>query len=151
MRDAVEVKYSRQRRRRQLTAMSIGYFALLTRLFNIKIMSDTLLPTPFKVRYTSATPLENPLARYDGLKPKIDTLPKGFQKQTGYRPFPVETIFERDVAIPVRDGTILRADVFRPVGDQKFPALLAFSPYGKSGTGKCKHSVLVASYGTGNF
>ncbi|KAI8663611.1 hypothetical protein NCS57_00962600 [Fusarium keratoplasticum] len=97
-------------------------------------MSDTLLPTPFKVRYTSATPLENPLARYDGLKPKIDTLPKGFQKQTGYRPFPVETIFERDVAIPVRDGTILRADVFRPVGDQKFPALLAFSPYGKSGT-----------------
>ena len=34
----------------------------------------------------------------------------------------------------MRDGTILRADVFRPCSDAKIPALVVWSPYGKTGS-----------------
>lgn len=40
-------------------------------------------------------------------------------------------IVERDVAVPMRDGVKLYADVHRPQGKQKVPALVAWSPYGK--------------------
>jgi predicted acyl esterase len=38
---------------------------------------------------------------------------------------------ELDVAIPMDDGIVLRADVFRPVGNGKFPAILNYGPYAK--------------------
>ncbi|KIW74044.1 hypothetical protein PV04_02112 [Phialophora macrospora] len=42
----------------------------------------------------------------------------------------------RDIEIPLRDGTIIRGDVFRPAETENpVPALVAWSPYGKSGTG----------------
>src|SRR3954471_15192531 len=41
------------------------------------------------------------------------------------------TITERDVAVPMRDGTILRANVFRPVQGGPFPVLVMRTPYGK--------------------
>ncbi|HWS92976.1 MAG TPA: peptidase S15, partial [Mycobacterium sp.] len=34
-----------------------------------------------------------------------------------------------DVAIPMRDGTVLRADTYLPETDQPVPALVAVSPY----------------------
>ncbi|AHF13443.1 CoA-transferase [Barnesiella viscericola DSM 18177] len=40
-------------------------------------------------------------------------------------------LLERDVAIKLRDGVTIYADVFRPVGDEACPAILAWSPYGK--------------------
>jgi len=40
-------------------------------------------------------------------------------------------IIERDVPMKMRDGVTLRADVFRPDADGKFPGLLALSAYGK--------------------
>jgi len=42
-----------------------------------------------------------------------------------------EVFFERDVAVAMRDGTVLRVNVFRPVGDGQYPALLCAHPYGK--------------------
>jgi predicted acyl esterase len=36
-----------------------------------------------------------------------------------------------DVPITMDDGIVLRADVFRPVGDGKYPAILSYGPYGK--------------------
>ena len=36
-----------------------------------------------------------------------------------------------DVAIPMNDGIILRADVFRPPGDGRCPVLLTYGPYAK--------------------
>jgi putative CocE/NonD family hydrolase len=39
---------------------------------------------------------------------------------------------ERDVPIPARDGVILRADVYRPDGDRKVPAILSRTPYDRS-------------------
>ncbi len=39
---------------------------------------------------------------------------------------------ERNVPIPMRDGTILRADVFRPEAEGDYPVLLTRTPYNKS-------------------
>ncbi|WP_320669011.1 CocE/NonD family hydrolase [Patulibacter defluvii] len=39
---------------------------------------------------------------------------------------------ERDVAVPMRDGTVLRADVWRPAGDGRHPTLLQRLPYDKA-------------------
>ncbi len=39
---------------------------------------------------------------------------------------------ERNVAVPTRDGTILRADVFRPEPEGRYPVLLTRTPYNKS-------------------
>jgi predicted acyl esterase len=38
---------------------------------------------------------------------------------------------EWDVPITMDDGLVLRADVFRPVADGKYPALVSYGPYGK--------------------
>src|SRR5215212_3804470 len=39
---------------------------------------------------------------------------------------------EVDVPVPMRDGVVLRADVIRPAGSQKFPTLVYRTPYGKA-------------------
>ena len=46
---------------------------------------------------------------------------------------PAETVWVRthDVAVPMRDGVVLRADVLRPVGSGPFPVLVYRTPYGK--------------------
>jgi predicted acyl esterase len=36
-----------------------------------------------------------------------------------------------DVPIGMDDGIVLRADIFRPVGDGKFPVILSYGPYAK--------------------
>ena len=36
-----------------------------------------------------------------------------------------------DVPIKMDDGLVLRADVFRPIGDGKYPAIMSYGPYGK--------------------
>ena len=38
---------------------------------------------------------------------------------------------DRDVAIPMRDGVALRADIYRPAGGGPFPVLVFRTPYGK--------------------
>jgi hypothetical protein len=44
---------------------------------------------------------------------------------------PARARVDRDVAIPMRDGVVLRADVYRPDGDGRFPVLVYRTPYGK--------------------
>lgn len=41
---------------------------------------------------------------------------------------------EKDVAVRMRDGVVLRADVLRPGGDGRFPTLVYRTPYGKHAT-----------------
>ena len=38
---------------------------------------------------------------------------------------------EWDVPIPMDDGIVLLADVFRPVAEGRYPAILSYGPYGK--------------------
>lgn len=40
-------------------------------------------------------------------------------------------IIEWDAPIPMSDGVILRADIFRPENEQRAPAILTYGPYGK--------------------
>lgn len=88
------------------------------------------------VLQTSISPLTAEFARYKGLKTGIATLPKGFRKTAENRPFDTDTLWERDIQIPMRDGTILYGDIFRPaITSEKVPILLVWSPYGKSGVG----------------
>ena len=42
-------------------------------------------------------------------------------------------IVERNVAIPMRDGVVLRADIYRPAADGSFPTLVYRTPYRKDG------------------
>ena len=46
---------------------------------------------------------------------------------------PCDIIVERDVEVPMRDGVKIYIDVYRPQGDAKVPAIIAWSPYGKKG------------------
>jgi putative CocE/NonD family hydrolase len=48
---------------------------------------------------------------------------------------PEALMLETNLAVPMRDGTILRADLRRPSGPGPFPALILRTPYGK-GTDK---------------
>jgi predicted acyl esterase len=43
---------------------------------------------------------------------------------------------ERDVAVPMRDGIRIYADVIRPVGRENLPVIVTWSPYGKHGLKK---------------
>ena len=38
---------------------------------------------------------------------------------------------EWDAPIPMDDGVVLRADVFRPAGTEKHPVILSYGPYAK--------------------
>src|SRR5215469_2266102 len=40
-------------------------------------------------------------------------------------------LIEWDIEVPMDDGTVLRADVFRPDDDGRHPAILNYGPYGK--------------------
>ena len=42
-----------------------------------------------------------------------------------------EPVLEKDVAIPMRDGVLLRADILRPNNQGRFPVLVYRTPYGK--------------------
>lgn len=44
-----------------------------------------------------------------------------------------QTAHEKNIEISMRDGTTLRTNITRPVGDGRFPALLERTPYNKEG------------------
>jgi len=45
-----------------------------------------------------------------------------------------DVVIERNVAMKTRDGVTLRADIYRPAGDGKYPVLLQRTPYSKDNT-----------------
>src|SRR6202162_1010001 len=47
---------------------------------------------------------------------------------------PLAVTVERSVAVKMRDGTVLRADIYRPKTDGTFPVLLERTPYDKNGS-----------------
>src|SRR4030067_1816793 len=86
-----------------------------------------------EVLFRKAAPIDVPEARYPGFNPGPTILSKGFVQKKGALPLPCDMIFERDVAVTLRDGTVIYTDVFRPVGGTNLPAIIAWSPYGKEG------------------
>lgn len=63
--------------------------------------------------------------------PGVRTLEAGYQAAPQFRPLPVDIVFEKDVAVPLRDGTTIYVDVFRPADMDNVPVIVAWSPYGK--------------------
>ena len=80
---------------------------------------------------------DHPGFNYNGFKPGSTVIPAGHMKSPGRKAFPIDILYERDVAITMRDGIRIYTDVFRPIGSEatRIPALIPWSPYGKSGTG----------------
>ena len=93
----------------------------------LRVYGNDAYPTYFR----RPLPLDAPRVRYPGFKPGSEILRKGTIRREGAMPLPCDIMFERDVAITLRDGTVIYTDVFRPVGDAIHPAILAWSPYGK--------------------
>ncbi|CAM3184958.1 Xaa-Pro dipeptidyl-peptidase C-terminal domain-containing protein [Deinococcus saxicola] len=83
--------------------------------------------------FVPSLPLE-PGDRYGILSdfdPGTRTLPAGFQIAPPFRAIQVDIVFEKDVAVTLRDGVTIHVDVFRPAGSEKAPVIVAWSPYGK--------------------
>ncbi len=55
-----------------------------------------------------------------------------------YPPAPGAVVVDNDAAVTTRDGTVLRANVYRPDGPGPFPVLLCAHPYGKDNLPKRK-------------
>jgi hypothetical protein len=64
-------------------------------------------------------------------EPGTRTLEAGYQAAPPFKALPVDIVFEKDVAVTLRDGVTVYVDVFRPVGAEKVPVIVAYSPYGK--------------------
>ena len=65
-------------------------------------------------------------------EPGSRTLSAGYQLDPRFLPLTSDIVFEKDVAVTLRDGVTLYVDIFRPAGAEKVPVLVAWSPYGKS-------------------
>jgi len=48
------------------------------------------------------------------------------------KPTPLRLLMERDVVVQMRDGVGLRADIYRPMEEGRYPVLLERTPYNKS-------------------
>ena len=77
-----------------------------------------------EIIYRRAPGLSDPDCSYPGFAPESKVLKKGSVCRAGHAPLACDILFERDTAITVRDGTILYADIYRPVGEEKVPAIL---------------------------
>ncbi|KAF2159731.1 hypothetical protein M409DRAFT_70797 [Zasmidium cellare ATCC 36951] len=79
----------------------------------------------------------HPSFNYKGFHPGRTILNKGHVREAGLRTFPTDVIFEHDQTVTLRDGIKLYADIFRPLQSDTdaVPVIIAWSPYGKSGTG----------------
>ncbi|XAS66709.1 CocE/NonD family hydrolase [Micrococcaceae bacterium Sec5.7] len=66
-----------------------------------------------------------------GFDPGTRTLAAGYQVAPQFRPLPVDVVFEKDVAVQLRDGVTIYVDIFRPAGVENVPVIVAWSPYGK--------------------
>jgi len=93
----------------------------------LRIYGNDAYPVPHR----RAQPNEAPRARYPGFKPSTTLLKKGTIRREGALKLPCDIIFERDVAVKLRDGITMYTDVFRPVGNDTVPGIIAWGPYGK--------------------
>ncbi len=86
-------------------------------------------------KLTSPFEGKGPMApkNFEGLVQGTTILPAGYCFEPGRRPFPVDTVLDRDVAVTMRDGIKIYCDIYRPVGDEPVPAILSWGPAGKRG------------------
>lgn len=84
------------------------------------------------VIFRKAAPLEK--SAYPGLQERSYVLKKGSVHLEGGMPLQADIRVDQDVAVTMRDGVKIRVDVYRPVEDGNYPAIMGWSPYGKRGS-----------------
>lgn len=65
-------------------------------------------------------------------QPGTRTLPAGSRSDPQFRALPTDIVFDKDVAVTLRDGVTIYVDVLRPTTTDQVPVIVAWSPYGKS-------------------
>ncbi|KAF2009456.1 alpha/beta-hydrolase [Aaosphaeria arxii CBS 175.79] len=94
-----------------------------------------------KVPIVPISPPQPGSGGYTEFNPRSETLPAGWTSpHPNSRPLKSSILVEHDVAITMRDGAKLYADVYRPPpsasgADEQVPALLMWSPFGKKFNG----------------
>ncbi len=85
-------------------------------------------PASWNVVFAPAAPV--PADYVFGAQTKI--FKKGSVFSPAAKPLTCDIQWERDVPVTLRDGVTIYTDILRPVGGGKVPAIVAWSPYGKT-------------------
>ncbi|GAB1195410.1 hypothetical protein APSETT444_004669 [Aspergillus pseudonomiae] len=94
---------------------------------SMPIYGDDVAPVVFR-RAMNVTAAR---ARYPGFNQTTKILKNGTIRRHGARPLTTDILFHRDVPVKLRDNVTMYTDIYRPVGDETLPAIVAWSPYGK--------------------
>ena len=78
-----------------------------------------------EVYYRKGLPVSAARARAAGLKQEKMVLKAGSIRREGSKPLTCDILFEKDVPVTLRDGTVIYTDIFRPVDEAKHPAIMA--------------------------
>lgn len=93
----------------------------------LQLRHDFIAPPPIK----QLTPFPPAAIVFDQPYPAAEKT----QRRGGKSGGEIKVVTERDVAVPMRDGIVLRANVFRPDQGGPYPALVVRTPYGKAASG----------------
>ena len=86
----------------------------------------------WKQLWVKPRPIDDPEGNYNGFNPSVTKLPAGYRHPKGDVALSCDVIWERDDAVKLRDGVTIYTDIYRPDTEEKVPAVIAWSPYGKS-------------------
>ena len=84
-----------------------------------------------EVYYRKGQPIDADRVRAGVFKTETMILKAGTIRREGAKPLTCDILFEKDVPVTLRDGTVIYVDIFRPVDELRHPAIMAWSPYGK--------------------
>jgi predicted acyl esterase len=87
------------------------------------------------VGFTRASSMHLKEANYTPFNQTSKVLKAGSKPVSDLYPsLPCDILFESDVAVTLRDGTVIYTDIYRPTNSTgKIPTIMAYSPYGKRG------------------
>jgi len=85
-------------------------------------------PSDWNVSFSPAQPLAADYA----FGRQTEILKAGSVFPPATMPLPCDIVWDRDVPVTLRDGITIYTDILRPVGDGRVPAIVAWSPYGKT-------------------
>jgi predicted acyl esterase len=87
-----------------------------------------------EIIFTTQGPTSTGHPLYPGFKQESRVLPKGSVHKEGALALPCDILWERDVAVKLRDGVTIYTDIYRSANAKyAFPAIIAAGPFGKNG------------------
>lgn len=95
------------------------------------------MPPPVQIGLTQISKPSLGKNSWKGFNPRSGVLPKGWNGHNS-RPLECDILAEHDVGIKVRDGCTLHCDIYRSPStgtNEKVPAIVAWSPFGKKFNG----------------